>query len=457
MPAPASRLSVAICGCAALLPRRYMPTGRRLDSPLVQQLFQMFSWTEAAVPTDLQHRNDLLAAAIDASHFDRKARRWRVQLPRLGGRGGCACWAAAARRHPAPARSHQAHPSARSSALPQKGLARRAFTWAPTKLAEAVGYLARVQGEEGAVAQLDREPIFCLQTGGPWGCTLAGWRAAQAGPSSRRWWRLPGEPSMPRAAACLPCSHLPAVLGAAGVPRRASPGPNIPQHRCALQGMAAAGHGCCTAGARELQGCFHAAAGTARERRCDPMALPAADAAARLYATDQWEKIHDPDSDTHAVVAWEHHAAPRCGRVQVSREESTERACGSPACGSPPAYAHRRGACRAHLVSHACAAGAQPPFRTWSLTPRRGTWSTSRRGAGTAAASSPCTPGFYAAWLATGFSEKVLARLREIRAAAGGPLHFWVTGGQRARGAVWRAPYGCWALLPCVLPRCCCA
>lgn len=39
-----------------------------------------------------------------------------------------------------------------------------------------------------------------------------------------------------------------------------------------------------------------------------------------------------------------------------------------------------------------------------------------------------CFAGFYGAWLSGGFNRRVMDRLREVQAAAEGPLRFWVTG-----------------------------
>lgn len=64
-------------------------------------------------------------------------------------------------------------------------------------------------------------------------------------------------------------------------------------------------------------------------------------------------------------------------------------------------------------------------------------------------------PGFYAAWISGGFNDKVLARLAEIEAQAGGPLRLWATGeeGTGRRGkTVCQARPGCSHQQPTLLP-----
>ncbi|KAI7842946.1 hypothetical protein COHA_003453 [Chlorella ohadii] len=108
--------------------------------------------------------------------------------------------------------------------------------------------------------------------------------------------------------------------------------------------------------------------------------------AMELFGLDQWEKILDPDTDTHAVLAWS--VAKQQAVIAFRGTSSMENVMTD---------------IKAWPVLH------QPERKYKGRTVR-------------------CHAGFYKAWLSGGFSEKVLKRLRELDDQVEGHMRFWVTG-----------------------------
>ncbi|KAL4441188.1 hypothetical protein ABPG77_011425, partial [Micractinium sp. CCAP 211/92] len=94
----------------------YMPKARELDSPLLHELLQEFSWTQAAMPADLERRNQRLLAS-EASGLGQV----------------------------------EAH-------------LEQAIDYLPGKMRQAMGMMGQVQDVAAALQQLEREPMFCMET-----------------------------------------------------------------------------------------------------------------------------------------------------------------------------------------------------------------------------------------------------------------------------------------------------
>ncbi|KAL4452205.1 hypothetical protein ABPG75_007867 [Micractinium tetrahymenae] len=112
-------LQLSLTVSAAVLAILYMPKAKEMDSPVLQEFLQEFSWTEAAIPADLERRNQRLLAS-EAEHMPQ-------------------------------GQSHLAH-------------VEQAIDYLPGKMRQAMGMMGQVQDTSAALEQLSREPIFCMET-----------------------------------------------------------------------------------------------------------------------------------------------------------------------------------------------------------------------------------------------------------------------------------------------------
>lgn len=163
-------------GARPALPRAPRPILTTLPPPLTslrpQEFLQDFSWTLAAMPSDLDRRNRRLQASVEARRLGDQARRagggWGGSGQRHASKQACApafvmecCFASAAGR-----RSGPPHAPVSLTRCPQRRrLAGRVAMYVPHQLQRALGHVVRVQDVAAAEEQLRNEPLFCMELG----------------------------------------------------------------------------------------------------------------------------------------------------------------------------------------------------------------------------------------------------------------------------------------------------
>ncbi|KAL4452204.1 hypothetical protein ABPG75_007866 [Micractinium tetrahymenae] len=110
-------VTLSLAAASTIFAVLYMPKARELDSPLLLELLQDFSWTQEEVPSALERRNQRLLAS-------------------------------------------EAAPASK----PAKEARRGAIDYLPGKMRQAMGMMGQVQDTSAALEQLSREPIFCMET-----------------------------------------------------------------------------------------------------------------------------------------------------------------------------------------------------------------------------------------------------------------------------------------------------
>ncbi|KAL4457464.1 hypothetical protein ABPG75_012329 [Micractinium tetrahymenae] len=137
--------NVAVCLALTLatvvMALLYMPVARNIDSTLLQEFLQDFSWTQAAMPADVEHRDRRLAAY----QAEERPAGAQTEEPLTGG-----------------------EKASRRCLLGAPGAAEAAVAGAVAFLpAKAMAGLAKAMGVPSAAAaaeQLRREPMFCMET-----------------------------------------------------------------------------------------------------------------------------------------------------------------------------------------------------------------------------------------------------------------------------------------------------